>query len=172
MKQEVAIELSKSLNRSVAQQVVGLAFFLTICIGAMVAGAIATTPNVTTWYKELAYPPWTPPAWLFGPVWAMLYIMMAVSAWLVWNRGGLSKTRRALRLLSIQLILNVCWSWLFFGMKTPGIALIEILILVIAVAITMVRFWEICRPAGLLFVPYITWVMFASSLNAGFWWLN
>jgi benzodiazapine receptor len=158
--------------RSPAHQVAGLALFLTICITAMIAGAIVTTPNVTTWYKELVSPPWTPPPWLFGPVWTILYIMMAVSAWLVWMRAEASNTRWPLTLFGIQLVLNVVWSWLFFGIKNPNFALVEILVLLVAIALTIISFWRISRTAGLLLVPYIAWVMFATSLNVGFWWLN
>ena len=93
-------------DRSTARKAAALVFFLAICIAAMVAGAVVTTPNVTTWYKELAQPPWTPPPWLFGPVWTVLYIMMAISAWLVWKRGDASSTRYPLTLFGIQLALT------------------------------------------------------------------
>lgn len=155
-----------------ARQAVGLAFFLSICIAAMIAGAVVTTPNVTTWYKELTQPLWTPPPWLFGPVWTVLYIMMAVSAWLVWKRADASNARWPLMLFGIQLVLNIAWSWVFFGMKSPVLALIEILLLLFAIALTMIIFWKISRMASLLLAPYIVWVMFATSLNVGFWWLN
>jgi len=159
-------------TQSTARNIAGFGCFLATCIAAMIAGAVVTTPNVTTWYKELAQPPWTPPPWLFGPVWTVLYVMMAVSAWLVWKCGDASTSRRPLVLFGIQLVLNVAWSWLFFGMKSPGIALIEILVLLGAIALTMISFGKISRLAGLLLMPYIMWVMFATSLNAGFWWLN
>jgi tryptophan-rich sensory protein len=158
--------------QSTAGTIAGFFFFLAICIVAMIAGAVVTTPNVTTWYKELARPPWTPPPWLFGPVGTVLYIMMAVSAWLVWMRREVVNIRWPMTLFGAQLVLNVAWSWIFFGMKSPGVALIEIVALLVAIALTMVSFAKTSGTASLLLAPYLAWVMFATSLNIGFWWLN
>ncbi len=121
------------------------------------------------WYASLRKPSWNPPSWIFGPVWTALYIMMAVAAWLVWRRGG---PRRALGLYGVQLALNAAWTPLFFGLKLPGLAFAEILLLLAAVIVTARAFATVSRPAALLLVPYIAWVAFASFLNFTLWRLN
>jgi benzodiazapine receptor len=124
------------------------------------------------WYLALNKPSWHPPTWVFGPVWSTLYVMMAVSAWLVWQQGGFARQRRALTLFLVQLVLNAAWSPLFFGLKQPGIAFAEILLLWLAIAATLVSFHRIHRIAAWLLVPYIAWVSFAAFLNGTLWQLN
>ena len=124
------------------------------------------------WYAALRKPSWNPPSWLFGPVWTALYLMMATAAWLVWRRGGCSGQRRALTLYLVQLVLNAAWTPLFFGLKMPGIAFAEILLLLAAVVTTAFAFRRVNKAAGALLVPYIAWVSFAGFLNFTLWRLN
>lgn len=136
--------------------------------------ASATSVFVATdgWYTTLAKPAWNPPGWVFGPVWTILYAMMAVAAWRVWLRGGWSGQRKALGLFLVQWALNALWTPLFFGLQQPGWALAEILVLLAAIMATLRDFWRIDRPAGLLLLPYAVWVTFASALNGAIWWMN
>jgi len=153
-------------------QVIALVIFLVICFITAGIGSMATTPNIDSWYKNLAKPSWTPPNWLFGPVWAILYITMAVSAWLVWRDAGLSKAAIPLALFALQLILNALWSWLFFGSHNPSAAMIEIAALWLAILATIIIFWKVTPLAGALMLPYIAWVTFASALNFAIWRLS
>lgn len=149
-----------------------LIVLLAVCFGAAAAGGAATYPNVEGWYRLLAKPSWTPPDWLFGPVWTALYASMAVAAWLVWRRRGLAGARGAWALFAVQLALNVGWSWLFFGLRSPGLALLEIVVLLVAIAATLAAFWRRSLAAGLLLVPYLGWVGFAALLNFAIWMMN
>jgi benzodiazapine receptor len=153
-------------------QIVGLVALLALCFAAAAAGGAATYPRIQGWYAELAKPPWTPPGWLFGPVWTALYTAMAVAAWLVWRQAGLAGARWPLGLFAVQLGLNVAWSWLFFGLRSPGLGLIDILLLWIAIAATLASFWRRTTAAGLLLAPYLAWVTFAAVLNFAIWRLN
>lgn len=145
-----------------------LGVFLLVCFAVAASGA-AFSPD--EWYRSLNRPPLTPPGWLFGPVWTALYIMMAVSGWLVWDRGAAEK-RSAMTAYAIQLALNAGWSALFFGLHRPGLALLEICLLWIAIATTAWRFRPHSPTAAVLLLPYLGWVSFATYLNLGFWWLN
>jgi translocator protein len=124
------------------------------------------------WYAELIKPSWNPPGWVFGPVWTALYAMMAVAAWLVWLRGGWAVQRRALMLYLLQWVLNALWTPLFFGLHSPGLAFVGIILLVAAVFVTLTAFWRVRRCAGLLLVPYALWVSFAAVLNFAIWRMN
>lgn len=124
------------------------------------------------WYASLHKPSWNPPPWIFGPVWTTLYTMMAVAAWWVWRRGGWRVQRGPLTLYLIQLALNAAWSPLFFGMRAPGLALIDILLLLAAIVATLAAFARVHRFAGLLLVPYLLWVSFATVLNLTLWQMN
>jgi len=136
-------------------------------------GAFATMDGVRTWYPTLVQPSFAPPSWVFGPVWTTLYIMMGVASWLVWRSGaGRPEVRIALGLYAAQLVLNLAWSWLFFGLRMPGLALVEILALLALILWTIARFAPISRPAAWLLAPYAAWVSFASLLNGAYWWLN
>jgi benzodiazapine receptor len=135
--------------------------------------AIATAPAIPGWYATLAKPAWTPPGWLFGPVWTILYVLMGAAAGLVWSRhAGSRDGRRSLVAFAAQLVLNAAWPFLFFGLRSPGAGLVEILVLWGAV-VTVAVWWRRLEPAAfLLLVPYVLWVSFAAVLNAAIWRLN
>ncbi|OGK18136.1 TspO protein [Candidatus Roizmanbacteria bacterium RIFCSPHIGHO2_01_FULL_39_8] len=124
---------------------------------------IAAIPN---WYKALNKPFFSPPNWIFAPVWTLLYLMMGVASYLVWQQGiKKQKVRRALTFYTIQLFLNFVWSWLFFGLHSPILALIDIVFLWVFIVLTMLKFYKISKPAAYLLFPYLLWVSFASLLN-------
>ena len=150
----------------------GLVIFLVVCFAAAGIGGAVTTPKIATWYATLAKPSWNPPNWIFGPVWSALYFCMAVAAWLVWRQGGFPSANVPLTLFAVQLALNVLWSYIFFGLEKPGLAFGEVLLLWAAIAATMIVFWQRSMIAGILFVPYLAWVSFASVLNFTIWRLN
>ena len=151
---------------------VGLVGWIVLCFVAAVVGNLGTSRGVVDWYPTLMKPSWNPPSWVFGPVWTTLYVMMGIAAWLVWKDRGWSGARLALTLFVAQLALNAAWSVLFFGMRRPGWAFAEILVLLAAILVTLGLFWGIRRAAGLLLVPYAAWVAFASILNGAIWRLN
>lgn len=154
------------------RQWLGLIVFLTVCLVAAGIGGMVTAPNIPNWYAGLAKPSWIPPNWVFGPVWTALYLSMAVAGWLVWRQGGWAGAARPLIVFGAQLLLNVLWSCLFFGLHRPGLAFGEVLVLWALILVTMVLFWQRSRLAGVLFVPYLAWVTFASVLNFAVWRLN
>lgn len=160
--------------RETGRSMLVLAAFIVVCFAAAGGGSLATTPQTVSggWYGTLDKPFFTPPASVFGPVWTVLYLSMAVSAWLVWRREGFSGAQAAMALFSAQLVLNLLWSVIFFGLEAPGLALVEIEALWTAILLTILAFSKISRPAGWLLVPYLAWVTFATALNAGIWWLN
>jgi tryptophan-rich sensory protein len=149
---------------------IGLGVALGLCFGASALGGLATQSSVGSWYLTLDKPPWNPPGWVFGPVWALLYAAMAVAAWLVWRHGR--EARPALVLFGGQLVLNVLWSFLFFQWRQPGYAAIEIFVLLLAIGGTATSFRRLSKPAFWLMVPYGLWVAFASTLNLAIWHLN
>ena len=124
------------------------------------------------YYALLAKPAWSPPAWLFGPVWTLLYLMMAVAAWLVWREGGWREQRGPLALYLVQLALNALWTPVFFGLRQPGLALVVIVLLGAAIVLTGRAFRPVSRLASGLLVPYLVWVVFAAALNFAIWRLN
>jgi benzodiazapine receptor len=124
------------------------------------------------WYEQYAAPIWHPPHWIFGPVWTLLYAMMAIAAWLVWKCGGWRQQRPPLTLYLVQWALNALWTPLFFGLHRPDLALINILFLLAAIVATLIAFWRAHRLAGWLFIPYTAWVTFATILNFVLWRLN
>ena len=146
---------------------------IVLCQLAGGIGAFATAPAISTWYQALQKPSFSPPHWIFAPVWLVLYTLMGISLFLVW-RGGLRipEVRRALVWFFIQLTLNALWSWAFFGLRSPLWGLIDISLLWIAIGLTLLHFWKISRMAGLLLVPYILWVSFAALLNFSIYRLN
>ena len=148
-------------------------FAIFICQLAGILGSIATYPNIPTWYASLQKPWFTPPGWLFGPAWITLYTLMGIALYLILENGWDKKeTKMALYVFSLQLILNSLWSFLFFGLQNPFLAFIEIIILWITIAATLVLFYRINRTAGIILIPYICWVTFASLLNYYVWLLN
>ena len=124
------------------------------------------------WYAGLTKPGWTPPNWIFGPVWSVLYFSLALAGWLVWRAAGFRQARTALILFAVQLVLNALWSWIFFGLHRPGFASIEIVLLWAAILATLAAFYGIKPAAGLILVPYLAWTGFAAVLNFHFWRLN
>ncbi|WP_409429300.1 TspO/MBR family protein [Mycobacterium sp. SMC-11] len=122
-------------------------------------------------YGKLAQPSWAPPSYLFGPVWSALYLLMAVAAWLVW-RADPRWTNPAIVAYGVQLVLNLVWSPLFFGLGWRGLALVDILLLDVAVVVTIAAFWKVQRGAALLMLPYFGWILFATALNYSVWSLN
>lgn len=154
------------------RQIGWLILFIVVCFAAAGLGGIATASSVGDWYQSLAKPAWTPPAWIFGPVWSALYLMMAVAAWLVWRRNGWQSAKTPFGWFAIQLGLNIGWSVIFFGLRSPGYALIEIVGLWLAIAITTKLFWSRSRLAAALMAPYLAWSTFAAFLNLAIYRLN
>lgn len=146
-----------------------LVIFLVACFAVAALGSLATSPEIPGWYATLSKPSWTPPSWLFGPVWTTLYAMMAVAAWLVWRRDGWGG---AITFFIVQLVLNLAWSFIFFKFHSPGLAFIEIVLLWTAIVATTVKFAGVAQTAALLLVPYLLWVTFAAALNFSIWRLN
>jgi tryptophan-rich sensory protein len=157
-------------RRAGYRDVTGLIAFLAVCLGVMALGGALTATTVRTWYQTLEKPGFAPPDWIFGPVWASLYIMIAVAGWLVWRRTGVRGP--ALALFAVQLALNLGWTMLFFGMTWIGAALLEIVILWIMIAAATRTFFSISKTAGLLFLPYLLWVAYAALLNGAIWVMN
>jgi tryptophan-rich sensory protein len=153
------------------RQVVGLVGWLLLVFAAAAVGAVASL-DAPTFYAELRRPAWAPPAWLFGPVWSVLYALMGVSAWLVWRGGGFAATRRALLLFVVQLAVNASWSWLFFAWRQGGIAFVDVLLLWLLIGGTVFLFWRISKLGATLLVPYWAWVTFAAALTFSVWRLN
>ena len=151
------------------QKWLALAGFVGLCLAVAGLAGFATAQSVVHWYPTLAKPSWTPPGWLFGPVWTVLYILMGVAAWRVWLKG---QARTALWLFGAQLLLNLAWSFLFFGARSPGLGLVDIVALWLAIAATIFAFAQLSRGAALLLVPYLAWVSFAMALNAKIFLLN
>ena len=145
-----------------------LSIVFTLAVG-LAAGSVS---RPDAWYYDLAKPVWTPPDWIFAPVWIILYTLMGVSLWLVWQRRAERLAATAIGLYVIQLILNAVWSLIFFGCHNPGLAFAEICLLWIAILATMTVFWRIRRTAAWLFLPYFLWVTFAAALNFSIWRLN
>jgi benzodiazapine receptor len=151
----------------------GLLAFLALCLGVEVSAAQFTASSVHTWYPTLVKPAWTPPNWMFGPVWTVLYALMAVAAWIVWrSTGGIRRKPWPFVAFFVQLILNFSWSMLFFGLQQPLSALFDIIALWIALAITIILFHREQRLAAWLLYPYLAWVTYATALNAWIVWYN
>lgn len=134
-------------------------------------GGIFTAPAIGEWYLSLAKPEWTPPSWVFASAWTILYALMGIAAGLIWHEKSKKKTL-ALKIYGVQLVLNVAWSLLFFGLRSPAYALAEIALLWLAIAAAIALFHKISKKAAYLMVPYILWVTFAAFLNYGVWVLN
>jgi benzodiazapine receptor len=149
-----------------------LAGLLALSLAVAGVSAAATIQNVETWYAALAKPPFNPPNWLFGPVWSLLYIAMAIAAWRVWRTRGEAPAGMPLSLYAVQMTLNFAWSLLFFGAHRIGVAMIDILSLIVLLAATTAVFWKRDAAAGLLMAPYLAWVSFAAILNVAIWRLN
>ncbi|MCU0641787.1 MAG: tryptophan-rich sensory protein [Candidatus Margulisbacteria bacterium] len=152
---------------------VRLLLSLGVCFGAAAFGSAATMPQIATWYAALQKPFFSPPNWIFGPVWTLLYAMMAVAAWLVWEKGWDKKgVKFALLAFGEQLALNVLWSFLFFAWHSLWGAYLGIIVLWALILLTIIRFRRLDQAAAWLLVPYILWVSFASFLNLAIALLN
>ena len=159
-------------TQTAPRQYLILILFCLVCIGTGALGGVATSSSVSTWYPTLQKPVFNPPDWVFAPVWTALYLIMAVAAWRVWLKAEGQAKFKALQMFWFQLALNLLWSILFFGMRQIGFALAEIVLLLLAILITTLLFWRTDRLAGMLMLPYIAWVSFATILNASLWMLN
>lgn len=144
------------------------------CLAVGYFSGMITREAITTWYPTLVKPSFNPPNWVFAPVWTLLYAMMGVAAGIIWNQMETDRTivKKALQFFAIQLALNAVWSYLFFGLKNPMLALLEIALLWLMIYETYLKFVKINKIAGYLLLPYLAWVSFASVLNASIFWLN
>jgi benzodiazapine receptor len=148
---------------------------VSVAVPLLVGGlsGFATARGVESWYPTLIKPSFTPPSWVFGPVWTLLYLMMGVAAFLVWQQGlNAPGVKSALIAFLTQLFLNGLWSILFFGLRMPGLALLEMIVLWVSIGVTVVLFWRVSAIAGMLLLPYEAWVSFAAVLNGSLWYLN
>ena len=162
----------QSWRPSPLRQTAWLVGFIALTFSAAAIGSAATSTSVGGWYQTLAKPPFNPPDWIFGPVWTLLYLMMAIAAWLVWRRGGWVAGRVPLALFGVQLALNVLWSVVFFGLRQPGWAMVEIVFLWLAILAALWSFATRSGMAAWLLAPYLAWTSFAAVLNAALWRLN
>ena len=139
--------------------------FILICQMAGVIGSFFTIPKITGWYATLQKPSFTPPNWLFGPVWTTLFALMGVSLYWIWGFRLEKNFKRAISFFGVQFVLNILWNFFFFGLQNPLIGLIEIILLWIAIAVTIFEFYKLSKKAGLILLPYIIWVSIATVLN-------
>jgi tryptophan-rich sensory protein len=156
-------------GRDILKLVVSIA----ACLAAGAIGSVFTRSAIPIWYAALEKPAFSPPNWLFAPVWTLLYILMGVAAFLAWRKGlANQQVRVSLIIFLIQLVLNALWSVVFFGLKSPLYGFILIVVLWLAILVTILRFYKISRVASVLMWPYLIWVTFASVLNISIWLLN
>ncbi len=161
------------MEESETNKIPKLAASIMICLFAGLIGSFFTSSAIPGWYATLAKPAFSPPNWIFAPVWTTLFVLMGISMYIIWNKGLQNRdVKISLFIFGIQLVLNVLWSFLFFGLRSPFYAFVEIIILWVAIAFTIQNFLKISRTAGLLLVPYILWVSFAAILNFLIWNLN
>ena len=158
-------------RRATPNRILALLGFVGLCLLVGVTAATVTASSVHSWYPTLVRPPGTPPNWLFGPVWTTLYVMMGVSAWLIWRHGDPVRYR-ALRLWGWQLLVNALWTPAFFGLHSPALGLVVILPLPVLIALTARRFASLSRLAAGLLLPYLAWSAYAAYLTIGFFILN
>jgi benzodiazapine receptor len=147
--------------------------FVVLCLAAGGVGGLAVSQAIVDWYPTLNKPSWNPPSWVFGPVWTVLYVLMAIAAWLVWKKDvRLSGVRVALMLFFAQLVFNCLWSFAFFKLRSPAIGLVDIVILLALLLLTTRAFFNQSKAAGVLLLPYVAWASFATVLNFTIWRLN
>ena len=165
--------MGKEIERIRPIELPRLILSILICQAAGALGSIFTSSSVSTWYPTLTKPDFTPPGWVIGLVWIILFTLMGISLFVVWQRGtGRTEVKSALFIFAAQLVVNVLWSWAFFGLRSPLFGLEVIAVLWILILLTIVKFWQISRIAALLLIPYILWVSFAAFLNFTIWRLN
>lgn len=161
------------MNKSSPLRTAGsLCFFFIICLSVGILGGIATSQSVHSWYPTLLKPTWTPPAWVFGPVWTVLYVLIAVCGWLAYLQPPSRDRSAALFFFVIQLFLNAIWSPLFFGLCSPLLGLIDITLLWIMILATLISLWKVSLLAAVLWLPYTLWVTFAAVLNSVIYVMN
>ncbi len=147
------------------------AVLLCLIVGSM--GSLVTMTGSGSWYASLEKPAFTPPNWVFGPVWTMLFILMGIALYLIWQSGTERReVQIALAVFAIQFALNILWSFLFFGMESPILGLVDIVLLWIMIAVTIVLFYQIRKIAAYLLIPYLVWVSIATALNYSIYILN
>lgn len=168
---EAARETSRP---TLTRQAVALVVLLILVALVARFGGYFTARSADDWYEALARPSWSPPGWLIGAIWTVLYVMMAVAAWLVWRDGAVRgvSAKVPLAVWGVQLALNAAWSPIFFGLRAPGWALVDLVALWVAIVATTVLFFRRTLWAGILFLPYVAWVSFAGVLNLRIWQLN
>jgi tryptophan-rich sensory protein len=147
---------------------------ITIAVSELagIVGSVFTSSSISSWYLTLTKPDFNPPNYVFGPVWITLYALMGVAAFFIWQKGLSYKVKIALGIFGIQLLLNMFWSVIFFGLQSPGGAFIEIIFLWFAILATIITFYKISKISAYLLLPYILWVTFAAYLNYSIWILN
>jgi tryptophan-rich sensory protein len=168
-------EPSTESDRATPSPWVSVAALVGFVLVAQLAGLIGlpfTDRAIGGWYDGLDKPAFNPPGWVFGPVWTTLYLLIGVAAWRIWRRAEAADRECALSWWGIQLVLNAAWTPLFFGARAPWVALVEIVVLWVAIVVTTAQFRRIDTVAALLMVPYLAWVSFATVLNASIAWLN
>ncbi|MFN7676050.1 TspO/MBR family protein [Flavobacterium sp.] len=156
------------------QKILRIVTVVLICVVIGYLSGMVTRESITTWYPTLVKPVFNPPNWIFAPVWSLLYIMMGVAGGMIWNRIDTDeeKVKKAFKIFIAQLALNALWSYLFFGLHNPLLALIEIILLLLLIFECYNQFKKIDKVAGMLLLPYLAWVSFATVLNGSIWWLN
>jgi tryptophan-rich sensory protein len=159
-------------EQSKLRSILMLILFVAICFSAAGIGGLFTATSIDDWYRNIDKPSWNPPSAIFAPVWTVLYLSMAISAWLVWQYRQRKSVQLPMMVFFIQLLLNAAWSGLFFGLQNPGLAFVEICILWLAILTTTLLFWRVRAIAGAILLPYILWVSFAAVLNYTIWRLN
>jgi translocator protein len=164
--------MAAGTSSRIVRKWIALAVLLALVFAVSAFGSYFTLPKIPTWYAGLTKPWFNPPSWVFGPVWTVLYVLMAVAAWRIWMTPHSEDRRKALVWWGIQLVLNALWSPIFFGLEQPRWALAIIAVLFTAVAITLFRFLPLDRPAGWMLIPYLAWVCYATLLNAAIVALN
>ena len=148
---------------------VGLIIWIIICF---IPAIIGSQFGPGDWYQALNKPEWNPPNWIFGPVWTLLYILMGISVWIVWKNYGFKTAAIPICFFILQLILNALWSWFFFGLENVSLAFVDIAALWTFILVTQIMFWKLNTWSGVLLLPYIAWVSFATVLNYNIWQLN
>jgi translocator protein len=151
------------------KKTIELIISILICQGVGLLGALFTAPAISSWYSTISKPWFTPPNWLFAPAWTLLYLLMAIALFIIWQK---KEKRRALTIFFIQLFLNFLWSMLFFGLKNPLLAFLDILLLVLTISLTVKIFYSKSKIAAFLLLPYLLWTIYASLLNLGIIILN
>ncbi|MBN2043364.1 MAG: tryptophan-rich sensory protein [Candidatus Aenigmarchaeota archaeon] len=152
---------------------VRLVVSVVICELAGIIGSFFTMPSIPTWYASINKPEFIPPNWVFAPVWTTLFLLMGISLYMIWDKGlNKKENKTALYVFGVQLVLNIIWSALFFGLQNPLAAFIEIIVLWVAILASIIFFYRISKWSGIIMIPYILWVSFAAFLTYSVWVLN